>query len=272
MVTLHNWEEYAILQADGELDAAGAAALDAFLQQHPELAGEAAVYASLKLVPEEGLVFAGKERLLREEPRVVRLSGSRRWMWAAAAAVVLALGAGLFFSDRNPQVAIQLPAPKAQTKDTSPAQQGTRPFSPQPLPGAVSPASIPPAPVVARAPQHNEPALVQARAPRDAAVARKEDAGLPLEPLAWKPVPALPSAVAAPPPQPPAAIARTEAPQPARDSRHLPILDDGRLQPLQELADAASVRLAALRAAREKLRDAEVTVAVGRRELFRLSF
>jgi len=87
MVNMHNYEEYILLYADGELDEAGAAALQLFLKEHPELQQELDMYSQLKLVPDEALVFAGKEQLLKKEPKTIRLVPG--WMYGAAASLAL---------------------------------------------------------------------------------------------------------------------------------------------------------------------------------------
>jgi negative regulator of sigma E activity len=89
MVTLENYEEYMMLQADGELDEAGTTALQAFLDGHPELADEMTLFASLRLEPDTTMVYTGKEQLLQPVPakRTIALG----WRSMAAAAGVAAL-------------------------------------------------------------------------------------------------------------------------------------------------------------------------------------
>jgi hypothetical protein len=87
MITRENYEEYLMLEADGELDAAGQRALDQFFKTHPELEAERAMWQSIKLTPDEELVFPNQEQLLKTAPK----AGRRiiPFMWAAAAAAIL---------------------------------------------------------------------------------------------------------------------------------------------------------------------------------------
>lgn len=89
MVTIDNYEEYLMMAADGELDAAGEAQLKAFLQQHPDLAAEAESWTSLRLQPDTAVVYEEKESLLRHQPKKIALGW--RIPLAAAASVALAL-------------------------------------------------------------------------------------------------------------------------------------------------------------------------------------
>jgi hypothetical protein len=89
MVTIENYEEYLMMAADGELDAAAQAALGFFLEEHPELVGEAAVWHSLRLQPDADVVFKEKEALLRREPK--RIAVGWRVGLAVAASILFAV-------------------------------------------------------------------------------------------------------------------------------------------------------------------------------------
>lgn len=86
MVNMENYEEYMLLEADGELGDAERKALYAFLEQHPELGKEMEMYLSTKLVPDTKMVFAHKEQLLKKQGGSTIAFGGR-WMYAAAACV-----------------------------------------------------------------------------------------------------------------------------------------------------------------------------------------
>lgn len=92
MVTLENYEEYIVLLVDGELDAAGQQELEAFMQLHPELREELALYENVRLTPDTTLVFENKESLLRKEPKVIALNQWFRYSAAAGLALLIALG------------------------------------------------------------------------------------------------------------------------------------------------------------------------------------
>lgn len=78
-----------MMAADGELDAAGQAALSDFLARHPELREDAAAWHALRVQPDASLVYAEKEALLRREPK--RVSLSWRITLATAATVLFAM-------------------------------------------------------------------------------------------------------------------------------------------------------------------------------------
>lgn len=93
MVTMENYEEYMVLMADGELDAAGQQELEAFLQLHPELREELALYETAHLVPDTTEVYGNKESLLKQEPKAIALGGQWfRYGAAAGLAALIALG------------------------------------------------------------------------------------------------------------------------------------------------------------------------------------
>ncbi|MBS1584990.1 MAG: hypothetical protein JSS82_05530 [Bacteroidetes bacterium] len=94
MVTMENYEEYLLLHADGELSEAEEKALEAFVAEHPEVRKELELYMTTKVQPETGMVYAGKEQLLRKPARVVLLLQWRNL--AAAAAVVALVGFGVW--------------------------------------------------------------------------------------------------------------------------------------------------------------------------------
>jgi hypothetical protein len=60
----HNYEEYFILYIDNELDQSDRRMVEAFIQQHPDLKGELDILMQFKLVPDNDIVFEGKEELM----------------------------------------------------------------------------------------------------------------------------------------------------------------------------------------------------------------
>jgi len=97
MVNMENYEEYMMLQADGELDEAGCEALQAFLDSHPELADEMKLFESLHLEPDTAMVYAGKEALMQPVPakRTIAL-GWRSMAAAASVAAVIGIAAWMY--------------------------------------------------------------------------------------------------------------------------------------------------------------------------------
>lgn len=89
MITRDNYEEYLMLEADGELDASSQRELQDFLNTHPELEAERAQWQSLKLQPDPELQFPDKEKLLK--PAFTVRKRIIPFTLAAAAAVLLAV-------------------------------------------------------------------------------------------------------------------------------------------------------------------------------------
>lgn len=103
-IDLHNYEEYLLSYADNELDAADAAMLLRFLEEHPELRHELELLQHARLSPEP-VVFSGKESLYRNEEKIIPLKRktSRWWMPAAAAALAALIATGFWqWHERKP--------------------------------------------------------------------------------------------------------------------------------------------------------------------------
>lgn len=94
MVTWENYEEYLMLYVDGELGRDEQKALLDFANQHPEVQDELKLYQSTVLIPDMTQVFAGKEQLARKEPAKVIVLG--QWVrYGVAAGIILLLGLGI---------------------------------------------------------------------------------------------------------------------------------------------------------------------------------
>jgi hypothetical protein len=92
MVNLENYEEYLVLYADGELSDAELKALEEFIAKHPGLKGEMEMYAATKLVPDEAITYAAKEQLLKKEPTTTHIISLRNlWAYGTAAACIAVL-------------------------------------------------------------------------------------------------------------------------------------------------------------------------------------
>ncbi|SHM40148.1 hypothetical protein [Chitinophaga sp. CF418] len=64
-INISNYEEFLLSAIDGELNGEEMAALEAFMQQHPEVRKELALLEATKLRPEEGMKFDAKEMLYK---------------------------------------------------------------------------------------------------------------------------------------------------------------------------------------------------------------
>lgn len=107
MVNLENYEEYLLLEADGELNEAEQEALYAFLDEHPELKKELDIYKSVHLVPDNDIVFENKEQLMKREGGGMIINFRTRWAYAAAAAVFIFLFIGIYnYNQQSPNTTI----------------------------------------------------------------------------------------------------------------------------------------------------------------------
>ncbi len=65
MINKHNYEEWFLLYADDELNHQQRAAVELFVQQNPGMGAELETFMQMKLQPEEGIVFPGKQSLYK---------------------------------------------------------------------------------------------------------------------------------------------------------------------------------------------------------------
>ncbi len=103
MVTWENYEEYMILHIDGELNEAEQKALMDFIQLHPELREELDMYRSACLKPDPEQIFPYKEALLKPAGGGRTMVFRQWWMYGAAAGLLLLIliNAAGWFRDRS---------------------------------------------------------------------------------------------------------------------------------------------------------------------------
>lgn len=90
MITWENYEEYMMMHADGELNPAEEQALMAFVEEHPELKKDLAVYSMTRLEPDTTIVYEHKQQLLKEEKgRVIAFPKWQRYSIAAGVAALI---------------------------------------------------------------------------------------------------------------------------------------------------------------------------------------
>lgn len=87
MINTDNYELYFFQYQEGMLDESARREVEAFMAQHPELAEEMALYAEAPVLTAEEAAFPFKDSLRRKEGPVLW------WRYAAAAAVVVGIGA-----------------------------------------------------------------------------------------------------------------------------------------------------------------------------------
>jgi len=99
MVTKENYEEYLILQADGELSPHEEQELLAFLDRNPQLKSEMATYESARLLPDLSIQYGNKKALIKPESgtRFIGLINWRSYGIAAGIALLIIIS-GLVFN------------------------------------------------------------------------------------------------------------------------------------------------------------------------------
>lgn len=96
MITMENYEGWLMRYADGALTREEREAVEAFLEQHPELREEMEEVAEVKVTPVVA-TLPGKERLLKKERE-----GFAWWRVAAAVALMALAGTTLLVLNRKP--------------------------------------------------------------------------------------------------------------------------------------------------------------------------
>lgn len=99
MITMENYEGWLMRYADGALTREEREAVEAFLEQHPELREEMEEVAGVKVTPVVA-TLPGKERLLKKEHE-----GFAWWRVAAAVALMALAGTTLLVLNREPNEA-----------------------------------------------------------------------------------------------------------------------------------------------------------------------
>jgi len=80
-INRHNYEEYFILYMDNELNSAERRMLEIFVQHNPDLEDELEVLLQSKLVPDNTIVFDGKEELLKmADSSAIDLTNYEEWL------------------------------------------------------------------------------------------------------------------------------------------------------------------------------------------------
>ena len=133
MITMENYEGWLMRYADGALTREEREAVEAFLEQHPELREEMEEVAEVKVTPVVA-TLPGKERLLKKERE-----GFAWWRVAAAVALMALAGTTLLVLNRKPNeagpmVAQAQPQPAAQPEpqeaETDTTYKTFKPYEP----------------------------------------------------------------------------------------------------------------------------------------------
>lgn len=133
MITMENYEGWLMRYADGALTREEREAVEAFLEQHPELREEMEEVAGVKVTPVVA-TLPGKERLLKKERE-----GFAWWRVAAAVALMVLAGTTLLVLNRKPNEAGPMVAqaqpepavqPEPQEAETDTTFKTYKPYEP----------------------------------------------------------------------------------------------------------------------------------------------
>jgi hypothetical protein len=261
-VTTENYEEYLLLQADGELSAEEASALEAFLEAHPEFRSEQEAYLSLRLVPDEAVVFEDRATLYKTAPpHRIPLTP---WSYGLAAGILLMLGVwtlnrpasvdGPVLADRQSQPAA--PAPARRTIPTSAAPSANAPAPPS-IASAV------------RVQPSRKPLPTSVPMGKPAVAEQSAEPLVPVGDVALQMAPEAQTARIEP------SVIMPETPLMARvatKSVGQLGIEEGRLEAFNSLSEAAASRLRKVKKLRDDLRGTDATVQIAGRDLFTLHF
>ena len=99
MITWDNYEEYIMMQVDGELSPAEEQELNSFLEQHPALKAEQAAYALTRVSADESVVYTNKELLVKQVPaKRIALPHWQRYSIAAGVAALICISVFRFMN------------------------------------------------------------------------------------------------------------------------------------------------------------------------------
>jgi hypothetical protein len=126
-INRQSYEEYFLLYADGELNESEKKAVEEFIDQNPDLAGELSIIQETVFKPDGTIVFENKELLFKNESNDRKVFYMSWFRIAAAAAVILAISLmGWFFiGDKNKHNDPIAVVKRPEIKNTEPADAAT---------------------------------------------------------------------------------------------------------------------------------------------------
>lgn len=297
MVNMENYDEYMLLEADGELNTAERKALYDFLELHPELKKELDAYKAVHLVPTVDIVYPDKESLLKndptvdivypdkytflkeEQPKGKVISMGKRWMYAAAAAAMVVLFVSIY--NRKGEVAVPVIA-----ETTQPEKIETQTQMPADTPAIlVAPpteelhSNKPANPIIYTAKKQEQQERVPAQslkkmAPVQVAASQKEQLIAQQEPVNIKidvektqvhgePEPGVEELIKE-------YVAQSEEkanPEKKGLLASLPLREE-KVQGIADISDALGEKVEQVKAIKEKIKDSDISFKLGKRELF----
>lgn len=288
MVNKENYEEYMLLYADGELSDAEVKALLAFVDAHPELRSELEAYSATRLVPDTTIVYAHKEQLMKSSGGGKTIALGKWWMYAAAACVLLF--AVMFFRNNDTNtldstsVAInEQPKTNSNTQpalDTPKEDIHSNPANSTNHENAIANKGNTKSEILNTKKQKVTSQIInhQEQIQNDVQVAKKEEPNRTPE-TETKPVPVLEAKTEQPvlaqtetkpaTTEEPLAIANTQETTPeAKDKMNWLPLDRNKKESINALADVVNEKLDKLKEVKNNLKDTDLKLRIGNKELF----
>jgi len=102
-INRQSYEEYFLLYADGELNESEKKAVEEFIDQNPDLAGEMSLIQETVFKPDGSIIFENKELLFKDSSSERKIIYARWFRMAAAAALLIAFSVvgWVFLGDTN---------------------------------------------------------------------------------------------------------------------------------------------------------------------------
>ena len=122
-INRQSYEEYFLLYADGELNESEKRAVEEFIDQNPDLAGELSIIQETIFEPDGTIVFENKELLFKNESEDRKVFYMSWFRIAAAAAVIIAISlvGWIFLGDKNKHSDPIAVVKRPEIKSTEPA-------------------------------------------------------------------------------------------------------------------------------------------------------
>jgi hypothetical protein len=80
IIDRHNYEEYFLLYVDNELNVDQKKQVEAFISANPDLEEEFVMLQQSRLVPDDSIVFEGKEMLMKKESGPITIDNYEQWL------------------------------------------------------------------------------------------------------------------------------------------------------------------------------------------------
>jgi hypothetical protein len=123
-INRQSYEEYFLLYADGELNESEKRAVEEFIDQNPDLAGELSIIQETVFKPDSNIVFDNKELLYKTESDERKVIYMRWFRTVAAAAVLLSLSVAgwLFYGTTDKHIPPVAVVQKPEVKKIEPSE------------------------------------------------------------------------------------------------------------------------------------------------------